>query len=471
MKITFVQHCVVLLLALRLLTATVAAAEPNESVFSEPLRIVLRLKDSIPPSPLFSPEKTSFFLLDTEAGDPKSPYRNLVSRLKYNFSMIEGPHFGFRCGGLELQKSMLASQAFAEPVSFTFVQTNIFATPSGLVTNFTLTTNSALARYSLLYTNVPQFSIDAQIIDATEDPSATKSKRFFGSFLMGNFVDCLTLESAFNWRSSIAHVHIVVTIYDFRSGLSRAQGSVRAQIIKKERGKSFSVRYSSQAAVSYDSDETTAVTFEAALTEATTLAFAQSLANLYGIPLSRFSNQPADEANRTAVERAWALAPIEGRRRALALRNLLAAEGGEAPEILSSPLAAARWRELLESETLRFPAEPFDRFPLAKVGRQCRIVFEQFPAPRWQALKMPMANLLAQFPNAIVEPDPQQPHIAFRLKRDSLLSFFSLHSVEPEDVRRFVALKFHQLAGLAADTQVSGQTVYIKYRASLPIVP
>ncbi|SRR6266568_1136527 len=469
MRITSVQYWLVLLLALRLLAATVAVAEPNETVFSEPLRIVLRLKDSLPVSPLFSPEKTSFFLLDTEAGDPKTPYRNLVSRLKYNFSMLEGPHVGFRCGGLELQKSLLASQAFAEPVSFTSVQTNIIATPSGLVTNLTLTTNSALARYSLLYT-VPQFSIDAQIVDGTEDPSATKSKRLFGSFLIGNFVDSVTLESAFRWRSSVAHLHIIVTVYEFRTGLSRAQGSVRAQIIKKERGKSFSVRYI-RAAGSYDSDETTAVTFEAALTEATTLGFAQALANLYGVNFSKFSNQPSSEANRAAVERAWVLAPIEGRRRALSLRNLLAAEGGETPEFLSSPLAAARWRELLESATLRFPAEPFDRFPLDKVGRQCRIVFEQFPAQRWRALKMPIANLLAQFPNVIVEPDPQQPHIAFRLKRATSFSFFSLRPVDPEEVRRFVALKFHQLAGLAADTQVSEQTVYIKYRASLPIVP
>ncbi|MFO1512220.1 MAG: hypothetical protein U1F83_04790 [Verrucomicrobiota bacterium] len=469
MKITVIRYCFVLLLVLRLLTATVDAGEPNESVFSEPLRTVLRLKDSLPVSPLFLPEKTIFFLLDTEAGDPRSPYRNLVSRLKYSFSMLEGPHVGFRCGGLELQKSLLASQAFAESVSITSVETNIIATPSGLVTNLTLTTNSALARYAVLYTK-PQFSIDAQIIDATEEPSETKSKRLFGSFLIGNFIDAVTLETAFRWRSSIAHAHIIVTVYEFQTGLSRAQGSVRAQIIKKERGKSFSIRYI-RAAGSYDSDSTAAVTLEAALTEATTLAFAQALANLYGIPLGKFSNQPSSEANRAAVERAWVLAPIEGRRRALSLRNLLAAEGGETPAFLSSPLAAAHWRELLESATLRFPAEPFDRFPLANVGRQCRIVFEQFPAQRWQALKMPIANLLAQFPNAIVEPDPEQPDIAFRLKRSTSFSFFSLRPVNPEDVRRFVAVKFHQLAGIAADTQVSGQTVCIKYRPSLPIVP
>lgn len=445
----------------------VARTTPVEVLYSEPQRELLRLKDSLVISPITEPGQAIFFLLDTEASDPKVPYRNLISRCKFSFSFVEGPRITFLVGGLELQKALLSAPAFAEPISYRAFQTNVLSSSAGAVTNIDLVTNTTLVRHATLYTNIPHYAIEVQLVDGTEEPTHVKSRRTFGSFLLGSFMDSLTLEGAFRFRKSVAHVQTIATIYDFRSGKSRAQGSVRTHIIRKERGGSFSVRYSSRAAASYDADDSTAVTFEAALTEGVTLAFAQALANLYGIPLSKFSNQPDNERNRTSVEGAWIQASPEQRQRACSIRNRLAADCGLVPEILSSPLAATRWRELIESPILQLPCQPFDRYPLAKLGRnEYRVVFEQFPIRRWSTLRGHLPDLLGRFPDTIVQSESLEREIGFRVRHARGYLFGG--TLDPQQIGRFLSAKLHSLTGSGSDFQIVGKTIYIKFRGSLP---
>lgn len=465
MKSKFIVYFVSFLLAVE--PCSSHAADFDTVVFSEPQRILRRIPESVPISPLKEPTQTLFLICDSESGDAKTPYRNLVSRIKYAFSSLEGHAFAFIPGGLELQKALITAAAFAEPITYTTRQTNIVSTAEGPIPQVLLTTNDALARYSLTYRTLPHYTIDVQIIDGTEEPSKVKSGRVFGSFLIGNFLDAVTLETTFNWRRSVAHIHTIASIYDFRSGVCRAQGSARTDIIKRSRGGSFAVRYSSRAALSYDGDNTTAVTFEAALTEGVTLAFARALEDLYGLPETKVDGQLENSGgNRTAMERSWVIATPEARQRALRQYNTLAAECGLPKESFFSELGASHWRELLESPALQLRNEPFDKHPLAKVPpTECRLVFEGFPSRKWCMLHKVVADLLSHCPHAAVVSDNLEPEIAFRLRRSIYLFRPPFDSAE---IRDFVANSLHKLTGNTVDSQVVGRTVYFKFRPSLP---
>lgn len=201
------------------------------------------------------------------------------------------------------------------------------------------------------------------------------------------------------------------------------------------------------------------------MTEAVLHTFGFALCNLLSIPTSKISRHVVDERNRSYVESGWSSSSPQWRSRAATTMNRLAIEAGRSPFQLNSPSAAVHWRNWLEQ--VPFPSQPFSRFPTAKVSRgQLRVVFEGIPAIRWRAARTAAFEILSQLPNVeTVIADPIDPDIGFRLK--PLRNWIGT-KLDPAEFRRAIVGKWQELTDSSLDSYVLNQTIFLKYRDTLP---
>ncbi len=450
------------LICLLLTNSLRAHGSVNEALI-EPERELARLVETLPLSVGFPSGSLLVYILDPEFGnDVKHPHRSLKHRMKYALGLV-GRRIEFMSGGARLAVEAKTRESFfAKQDIVVTTLTNLVAGSTGMVSRIEYATN-AILRPLDPSTALPDLSITCELVDETEAPVETKSKEVSLDALIGPFSSAFSIDGGLRFFRSKSRATVSVTITQFGTEIQVAKGSVNIELTRREKGRDFGLRYGWKAGFTYGADESRSDSVEEALTAACIRALTRALANLAGLPASRFSAFafPSPE-ERQAVENRWINADVGARRRCLLVARALAERerfGAVWPNPDSS-LSAPLYRELME----KLPLPKFDPAPQISGDKAAlRVVFEAFPQGRWEALQPEILGLMQRGPSVkSVWADTNAPEIGFFLRGDL---------GQPHLIREHLATGVRALTGIDVDSELlpDRRTIYVRYRPTLTL--
>ncbi len=388
--------------------------------------------------------------------------RSFEGRIKHALSLL-GTDAGAISGGAMLANDLLSTRFFGVEEQQVQVAREVQVVNGQAVTNLIRVTNTVV-RGLPPSTFLPTYRLSATITDATEEPVQIKGGRSWLNWLLGPLQAGTRLELGLNWRNSLSRVRVIVTLEDFLTHVTLADGEVQATLHKRERGKEFGVRYAGRGGAALELDSAVVESVEEALTVCTTEAFVIAFSRLAGLPLSMTAHRRSDEITRAYILAAWVQAPPERRAHSLRFAQALALERGlkfPAWPDPRTPATADVWLQIVEA--LPSPAGPFDSTSAKVAIREIRIVLEGFPYRRFQAIKPLMPGLILKAdPGGIIAPDAFAPDCGWRFRS-------SRGSPDLGAMRDVLDGELKSLLGTPVDFHVhpSGRTIRIRYRSTM----